>query len=317
MSESRAEAVETDEPDVMGTDLTVQEPMSDDGMDAVIAVAEKMDAYTKAMDTIINAIIKRAYPGDFVCHAQENDPEEKKKANIGAAAAERIATFLGIQERNWTMGVKEWSDDHKHFTYIYEADFGFKNRWVHAIGRAGTRDKFFGFAKGAWKALEDVQEDHIRTAAFRGCRKEGVRLLLGLRSIPVKKLIQLGYNAAEINYAGFESRGKTLGDTAKAVDAKTGMAEKVITVAEISPAEGVSKATNKPWRRLDIRDTDGVLWLMWSAPGGKGKREAILLDSMTSKAQVKVHFQINKTDRGEKYEIIRVNDCIDENGGSK
>lgn len=315
MSEPRAEAVETDEPDVMGTDLTVQEPMSDDGMDAVIAVAEKMDAYAKAMDTIINAIIKRAYPGDFVCHAQENDPEEKKKANIGAAAAERIATFLGIQERNWTMGVKEWSDDHKHFTYIYEADFGFKNRWVHAIGRAGTRDKFFGFAKGAWKPLEDVQEDHIRTAAFRGCRKEGVRLLLGLRSIPVKKLIQLGYSAAEINYAGFESRGKPLDAAAKVIDPKTGMAEKEIVVSEIHPKEGITG--NKNWRKLDVRDTGGTMWLMWSAIGGKGKRETQLVHSLQTKTPVKVNFQIKQTDRGDQLEIIKVNGEIDDNGGSK
>lgn len=313
MSESKAEAVEALEPEVLeSAELAVQEPLSNDGMDAVIAVAEKMEAFSKAMDTIINAIIKRAYPGDFVCHAKESDPEEKKKANIGAAAAERIATFLGIQERGWTTGVKEWSDDHKHYTYIYEADFGFKGRWVHAIGRAGTRDKFFGFANGSWKALEDVQEDHIRTAAFRGCRKEGVRLLLGLRAIPVKKLIQLGYNANEINYASFESRGKTLDTKNVSVDTTSGATEKTITILEISPYEGIAKATNRPWRRLDVRDTDGVIWLMWSAPGGKGKREAALVDSMTSKAAVKVHFQINKTDKGDRYEIIKVNGEIDQ-----
>src|SRR5689334_8209217 len=131
MSEEKAEVIDQDEPETVA--LEVQEPITDDGMDAVIAVAEKMEAYSRAMDIIINAIIKRSYAGDWVCHAKENDTEEKKKANIGAAAAERIATFLGIQERNWTMGAKEWSDDRKHFTYTYEADFGFKNRWVHAI----------------------------------------------------------------------------------------------------------------------------------------------------------------------------------------
>lgn len=308
MSEERAEVVEVDEPETVA--LEVHEPITDDGMDAVIAVAEKMEAYSKAMDTIINAIIKRSYAGDWVSHSKENDPEDKKKANIGAAAAERIATFLGIQERNWTPGEKEWSDDRKHFTYTYEADFGFKNRWIHAIGRAGTRDKFFGFAKGQWKALEDVQEDHIRTAAFRGCRKEGVRLLLGLRAIPVKKLIELGYDASKINYAGFEDRGKALDEASKTVDAKTGMASKVIIVAAFDVAEGVSQSNNKkPWRRVNIKDTDGHAWMMWSAPGSK--REAVLKDSFESKADVKVHFQTKKNDKGEQYEIIRVNDMVD------
>lgn len=314
MSDERAEVVETEETEAVSEKgLEVIEPITHDGMDAVIAVAEKMEAYSKAMDTITNAIIKRSYPGDWVVHAKETDPDDKKRANIGAAAAERIATFLGIQERNWTAGSKEWSDDRKHYTWIYEADFGFKNRWVHAIGKAGTRDKFFGVANGQQKAIEDIQEDHIRTAAFRACRKEGVRLLLGLRAIPVKKLIELGYDPAKINYVGFADRGKQLDQTAKETSKETGMAERVITIVEIVPREGVSKAKQTPYRLLSVRDTEGVIWQMWSQPGGKGKREAILVDSLESKSAVKINFQVDKDSKGvERYTIVKVNGATDE-----
>jgi len=311
MGADKVEAIEAEEVEqVDDKALTeVQDNLMDDGMDAVIAIAEKMEAYTKAMDTILNAVIKRAFPGDFVCHAKADDPEDKKRANIGAAAAERIAVFLGIQERNWTQGEKVWSDDRKHFTYSYSAEFGFKNRWVTAIGQAGTRDKFFSFAYGQYKPLEEIREDHIRTAAFRACRKEGVRLLLGIRAIPLKKLIALGYNPADINYANFQDTGKALAAEAKTVSKDTGMAEKTLIVADIKVAEGTSKANGKPWRRLDVKDTDGVKWLMWAGVGSK--REAVLRDSFESKAEVKVHFTITKNDKGETYTITRVNDIAD------
>ena len=85
----------------------------------------------------------------------------------------------------------------------FEADFGFGKRWIHAIGRASSRDKFFGYENKEWKAIEDVKEDDIRMAAFRATRKEGVRGLLGLRSIPLAKLQELGFNTANVRMVNF------------------------------------------------------------------------------------------------------------------
>lgn len=306
----KPEVLEAEEPEHLDQSLVEQEELTSDGMDAVIAVASKMDSYAKAMDTILNHIIKRSYVGDWVCHAKANDKPEDKKANIGSAAAERIASFLGIQERDWSPGVKVMSEDGKSYTWQFDADFGFGKRWIHAIGRASSKDKFFGFAKGEWKELDEIKEDDIRMAAFRNTRKEGVRALLGLRSVPLTKLRELGYDIDKVRMANFEDRGKLLDDKTKEVNKDTGMASKVIIVATMEATSGVSKSTNKPWRRVTVKDTDGTNWIMWAGEGSK--REAILRDSAESKAEIKVHFQTSKTDKGEQYTIVRVNDQVDQ-----
>lgn len=309
MSDERVEAVDTD-VEAEGAVTVVEPPQSLDQMDTVIGVAQRIDAYAKAMDAIVGAVVKRSYPGDWVVHKKDFEKDEDQKANMGAAAAERMAAFVGITESKWTAGAKEWSDEHKFYTYTYEADFTFGKRTIHVISRVGTRDKFFGKKDGQLKPLEDVQEDDIKKAAFRACRKEGVRTLLGLRNVPVAKLRDLGFDITKINYVGFESRGKSLNKESVKTYTETGLSEKVIGIGEIRATDGTTK--EKSWRRLDIRDTDGVIWLMWSAPGGKGKREAILVDSLNSKATVKVQFKTTKTDKGEKYEIIKVNGGSDE-----
>lgn len=310
--ESKVEVADAPEVEVLlpeeeSQDLTLNDH---DLMDAVIEVGAKIEAYAKAMDAILNVIIKRSYEGDWVCHSKKDATDDEKKANLGAAAAERIAQFLGIQEKNWTHGVKEWSDDKTHYTWIYEADFGFKNRWVHAVGKAGTRDKFFGKAKGQMKPLSEIQEDHIKTAAFRGCRKEGVRTLFGLRSIPLSKLEKLGYDISKIAYAGFEDKGKELSsDAAKAgVD---GLTWRMIQIEKMTEVKGFSKGKDgkpdpsKPWTRWDIFDVEGVKFGLF----GTGKRVAKLQEEMEKKTPSEFGFQVKISgDKGQfkNYEIVKI-----------
>jgi hypothetical protein len=250
MSTERVEVAENEVEVADSQMLAVSDIASTEGMDAIIAVGAKMEAFTKAMDTILNAVIKRSYVGDWVCHNRQGDKPENFKANIGSAAAERIATFLGIQERNWTPGLKVRSDDGQYFTWSFEADFGFGKRWIHSIGRASSQDKFFGYANGEWKALEDVKEDDIRMAAFRACRKEGVRGLLGLRSIPISKLKELGYNVDCVRYVNFESK---MSETDKKAAGTDGLIWKEIKVANITK-KSESKDPKKPWILWTVSD---------------------------------------------------------------
>ena len=232
-------------------------------------------------------------------------------SRIGAAAAERIAVFLGIQERNWTPGRKEWSEDRKNYTWTHEADFGFKGRWVHAIGKAGSRDKFFSFAHGAWKPLDEIQEDHVKTAAFRSTRKDGIRTLLGLRGIPLTKLKELGFDLNKSAYAGFEEKGKTLANDQKQTNKESGLIERSITVKELKRAEGTNKTTGKPWIRWDVTDTEGVKYAMFVGKG-ESKRAALLEDSYGDALPTKIEFQANKsTDGRESYLIQKVNGVTD------
>lgn len=312
MTDTKAETIDADvetmDPPEEAS-LVPQDQRSElttDQIDSVTQIASKIEAYGKAMDTIMNVIIKRSYEGDWVCHDRAGSNEEERKANIGAAAAERIASFLGIQESNWTRGSKEWSDDKQHYTWIYEADFSFGKRTIHAIGRAGTRDKLFGFANGQWKPLADVQEDHIRAAAFRACRKEGVRQLLGLRNIPAKKLKELGYDIGKIANAGFEDRGKTLSaDQKKATD---GLISRKVKIKEAKRVEGKSEA-GKAWSRWDVVDVENVKYSFFG--GADSKRAAILQDAHSSGDIVELFFQVKTFNNQEKYEIVKVNGVVD------
>lgn len=320
MNQAPAETLEDKEPET--TDLTPAEPetMSTDGMEDVIAVSSKMESYAKAMDTITNHIIKRSYPGDWVCHAKASDAEGDRRANIGAAAAERIAMFLGIQERDWTPGEKTKSDEGKYYTWSFQAEFGFGKRWIRAIGRASSQDKFFGYEYGKWKAIEDVKEDDVRMAAFRACRKEGVRALLGLRAIPLSKLKELGYDISKVHMVNRDTKGKALDEASKTVDASTGLAKKVITVKEIKPFPW-SKPEEKDSRgtvvkkarsgvRMEVWDIEGVKFTLW-CDDISSERYLALTDAMNAHDSIEIEFQTKKTDKGDSYEIVKVSGAVD------
>ena len=301
----KIETVEAEEPEVQDLDTIETQEMSSDGMDAVIAVAGKMDQYAKAMDTILNHIIKRSYVGDWVCHSRETDKLEDRKANIGSAAAERIASFLGIQERNWTGGQKVMSEDGKFFTWQFEADFGFGKRWIHAIGRASSKDKFFGYANGEWKDLDEVKEDDIRMAAFRATRKEGVRGLLGLRSIPLAKLQELGFRTENVRMAAFtakmsaEEKGKVSSD---------GLIYKEIKVLGITK-KSESKDPKKPWTLWTVSDGK-IEYSMFSNPDGK--RLTILEMRQEDQLPIKIGIKIGSYNNKEQYSIERVEGAEEE-----
>jgi hypothetical protein len=265
-----------------------------DLFDEVIAAANKLEAYAKAQDIILNVIVKRTYAGDWVCHDRENTPENERKANLGAAGAERIANFLGVQEANWKEYPKEWSEDGKHYSYAYSADFSFRGITRHAIGRAGTRDKFFS----GGKAMDEINEDDIRVAAWRECFKKGITRLFGLRNIPLTKLTALGYDIKLVKMVEFENKGKTLA----AEDRKAGsdgLVEKTIVVAKASRETGTVKSTGKEWVRWDIFDKEGVKYTVWN----DGKRSAKLSERAEDQLPVKIKFKIVNANNRENYQI--------------
>ena len=218
-------------------------------MDAVIIAASKLEQYGKARDAIMNFIIKQSYPGDWVSHSLESVNIMDRTANLGAAGCERIANLLGIQEMNWKRPIKEWSDDRLHFTYVTEADFAFAGRTIHVIHRVGTRDTFWT-TEYEWKneggenkkvkkvkPMADVREDYIEKASFRGARKEGVRMLMGLRNVPLSKLSNLGFDIAQVRYASFKaSKKETHVESGKVMGARAddGKSEYTLKIKDIS-----------------------------------------------------------------------------------
>lgn len=277
-----------------------------DIFDEVIAAANKLEAYAKAQDQILNIIVKRTFAGDWVSHTKESASEAERTANLGAAGAERIANFLGVQEANWQEYPKEWSEDRKHYSYAYSADFTFRGITRHAVGRAGTRDKFFS----GGKAMEDINEDDIRVAAFRECFKKGVTRLFGLRNIPLTKLGTLGYDIALVKRVDYADKGKQIKkDELK--PAASGLVEKTIMVISLEKFEGVTKDKpdgkggiikgGKPWVRFDVTDKEGIKYTVFGA--GDSKRIGVLAERQEDQKPVKIGFKVVSFNNRESYQV--------------
>lgn len=212
-----------EEPEILeaeGTTIATDITPTMSHMDAVILAASKLEEFGKARQAILNFIIRQSYPGDWISHSLESVNKLDRTANLGAAGCERIANLLGVQEHNWKKPVKEWSENRAHFTYVTEADFEFAGRRIHIIHRVGTRDTFWT-TEYEWikerdrnvkvkkvKQMSDVREDYIEKASFRGARKEGVRTLMGLRNVPLRKLQELGFDVEQVHYASFRADRK-------------------------------------------------------------------------------------------------------------
>lgn len=243
-----------------------------DAMDAMIGIASKIEQYEKAMNSVMNFILRQSYAADWISHARESDPVLMRSANLSGAGAERIAKSLGISESHWIRKDKVWSEDHKSYTYECEADFSLGGRTVHAYGRASSKDKFFGYANGQWKEQSDVKEDDIKIAAFRNCRKEGVRTLLGLRKIPIMKLKELGFNIDLVHCINYKSAKDAIADKS----GQSGSTEQ--EAASNDSSENKSKAekirTNiivqqlkvRKWKDtpiIDVVTNDGTIYSWW------------------------------------------------------
>lgn len=266
-----------------------------DVYDLIIQAAAKLEAYSKAQDQILRIIIKKTYAGDWVSHTKEGVPEAERTANLGAAGAERVATFLGVQEANWVKGDKEWSEDKKHYSYSYEADFTFQGITRHAEGRAGTRDKFFS----GGKAIEDVNEDDIRVAAFRECFKKGITRLFGLRAIPLTKLTELGYDAKLVKMVDYADKGKQIKrDEIK--QGADGLVEKTIIVAKLEKFESKPDAPKK-WTRFDIHDKEGIKYACFAS--GDSKRITVLAEREEDQKPLKIKIKVVPYNGRENYQI--------------
>jgi len=144
-------------------------------------VASNIDKHINAHEKIWLAILKIAKEGDWVIFGDG----QKQTVCLSGPGAERIAKTVGVSFINWKEKkeiIKDAKGDGYRYWFTCTARFG--GRSVLAMGRASSRDKFFGKVKGELRPLEDIAEDNIRMAAFRGAMKEGVRILFGLRNIP-------------------------------------------------------------------------------------------------------------------------------------
>lgn len=173
-------------------------------------VAKNIDRFVIAKQKIWQAILRLAKEGDWVVFESEdkNSPTGKRSSVcLSGAGADRVASSIGISFTNWKEKREEGEDEKgKWYRYWFEVDTSFGGRTIKVMGRSSSRDKFFGMAYGQLKELSDIDESNIRMAAFHNAMKEGVKILLGLRNIPLEEFEKAGIKMVYARKYEFKSK---------------------------------------------------------------------------------------------------------------
>lgn len=237
---------------------------------AIMQFSEQTEKIGRALDNIRKFTLARALPGDWVRHGDN--------INLSGPGAERVLSALGLMGITSSFtGWKYWKDTGTdklgdYYVWYYEATVQIGGLTIEKVqGRAGSRDRFFGYAHGAWKDLSEVKESDIRMAARRGVIKDGVKLALGLRSIPAEAAASLGLDPTKIKTVEFGSGGNTGASAAPAAKAGTPLFVKSVTTRNIKKKDGSAMAV------YVIADENGTAYETFSesiAKAAKGYMES-------------------------------------------
>ncbi|RTL20736.1 MAG: hypothetical protein EKK55_17275 [Rhodocyclaceae bacterium] len=259
-----AETIDENEIDVLPTQTGVIAGVM--GIEDQLTLAENIDKLVAAQNKIRMALLKLAQSGDWVIFGDG----DREKAELNFAGAMRIGSVLGVSYTNWAAEKETGTDDKgQWYRWNYECDAVFKGRVVRVYGRAGSRDKFFGKARGEFKELSDIDEGNIRQAARRGAMKEGVKVMFGLHHMDPTELTKFGVRMERASGVSFKSADK------KADEAKT------VTVG----IETVTVKQGDNWKKYTITDVEGVVYSTFSETAAKTAKEA-----KESKKQVTITF---------------------------
>ena len=196
--------------------------VDNDQYQTIIRLAQHTEELGKAIDKLRRFVLGRALQGDWVRFASEGKPGFLELSGAGSF---RIASVLGISWTNWKSWKEQGTDSKGEWiTHWYQCDVSFGGRKIEGVqGRAGSRDKFFGYtSESGWKELPDVRETDIQVAARRNAMKEGVKLMLGLLHIPEEAAASLGLPSHVI-------RGHTFGGKNQASTAAFRMARLAVS----------------------------------------------------------------------------------------
>lgn len=259
---------------------TFQPLAGNDKYQNLLDVADKIEAVGKACDKIRRFVLGRALQGDWVRFGTEGKPGFLELSGAGSF---RIASILGISWTKWKSW-KEQGTDTKGawYTWWYECHVGFGNRVIECVqGRAGSRDKFFGYTSEAgWKELSDVRESDIQVAARRNAMKEGVKLMLGLLHIPEESAASLGLPSHVVRGHTFGKNQAPAAAAASADSPKTDAApasnpehqKTTITIKDVTVKSG--KTGNTSWNRYCIISDNDARFTTFDANLAQTAKEA-------------------------------------------
>lgn len=162
-------------------DIAASSVIAETDPKAMLTLLEETAAASGRMRAAMEHIlVSQTYPKDWTVQGD--------KACLSSAGAERLSRQFPISYDSVKWWKEDGSDGHgKFYRYIYEGFAEMRGRRVFVTGSYSTRDKFLGYASGEWKDTADINEGHIRMAAYHVFCGNAVKMLLGLRGIPAEE----------------------------------------------------------------------------------------------------------------------------------
>lgn len=175
--------------------LTVIESPSVSNSELMIKEAEQFAAAFRRLRQVAVGMTK---PGDWI--------DMGGKPYLQAPGAERIIAVFGISVTDVTKE-KTFDDDAdgQYYTWTYSGTFSLKNGTsIRVDGTCSSRNKFFGVKNSEFKAMEDVDQENIKRAAYSKMYTVGIGKILGIRNMTWDDLKEFGIgqdNVAKVSYA--------------------------------------------------------------------------------------------------------------------
>lgn len=154
----------------------------------------------KKDDKLLEVVAAAAWPGDWTAY-------EDDMAGLSSVGAERLLKHFDIEFTKWLWDRNAWKDaEGDAFAWTYRAYVKYGKSQIMAEGRYGTRDPFW---RDPENADPEKDEADVRAGARHLCLADGIKSILGLRKVPVSKLLAAGMDPTKLTRAKKEdNRGK-------------------------------------------------------------------------------------------------------------
>ena len=211
---------------VEGPGTEIAKILNDGDPVAMLDILEKKAQLAPRMAAALNTILmSQTYPEDWTSFGSG----DTEKICLSSAGAERVARLFDISIFDVTHKKEEWTDEHgAAYRYVYECRASLGSRVTYAQGNYSTRDKLLGSVNKKWKPIEDINEGHIRNAAYHILMGNAVKALLGLRGMSRAQFDKImsgagadPSKATNVSHASGSQGGTTTDDTAKQANLMT------------------------------------------------------------------------------------------------
>lgn len=196
-----------------------------------------IETAAKYRDRVLGVVAALTLPSDWV--------DMDGKPYLQGTGAERLRQKFGLtlSAPKVTREIREDSRG-PYYRYRYECVVqGPHAAPMTAVGLCSARDKFFGFRKGEWIPVDEVNENHIEMKAMNNMLVNAVTRSLGLRGLTWDILTKAGIKKREVSSVEYKGKTAEKGSDGRGemTAEKQELRQMIIDIAEAYKAQGQTR----------------------------------------------------------------------------